>query len=134
MSDKLKPCPFCGSEAEPLYDEQIEITCSNIRCRMYPVSFAVHVSQWNARPIEDSLQARITELEKSAVVWHKYPDEKPKPSYENEVNIPVIIYSKMLGYTYFADYNTESGNFWSRGAKIMASHWAYLPTPPEGER
>lgn len=75
-------------------------------------------------------QDRIAELEKQAIVWHKYPDEKPEPSHEYEVNIPVIVYSGMLGYTYFADYNTDSEYFWSHGTKIMTSHWAYLPEPP----
>ena len=133
MKAKLKPCPFCGSKAQPLYEEQIEITCSNIKCRMYPASFAVHIQQWQSRPIEDALQARITELEKQVVVWHNYPEEKPEPSYEYEVNIPVIIYS-MNGCTYFADYNIDSGNFWRYGGKENnVSHWAYLPEPPREE-
>ncbi|HPS40250.1 MAG TPA: hypothetical protein PL124_12595, partial [Candidatus Cloacimonadota bacterium] len=53
-------------------------------------------------------QEQIAELEKLTIVWHKYPDEKPDPSHEYEVNIPVMIYS-MNGCTYFADYNIDSG-------------------------
>ena len=81
----------------------------------------------------ESLEKRVAELEETAIVWHKYQDEKPEPSHEYEVNIPVIVYSKMLGYTYFADYNINSEYFWSYTTKIMASHWAYLPSLPKGE-
>ena len=86
------------------------------------------------RDREAGFKARIAELEKQAVVWHKYPDEKPKPSHEYEVNIPVMIalINNYIAETDFADYNTESDTFWRYGTKYKGiTYWAYLPEPPD---
>ena len=63
MSD-LKPCPFCGTSNEKhnnivkLYDDEYYAYeyCNACGARVY--------ANWNNRPIEDALQARIDELEK----------------------------------------------------------------------
>jgi hypothetical protein len=64
VSDKLKPCPSCGAKNTPertliteLYDHDKYKygKCFNCGAKMY---------NWNTRPIEDALQARIAELEK----------------------------------------------------------------------
>ena len=63
MSD-LKPCPFCGTSNEKhnnivkLYDDEYYAYeyCNACGTRVY--------ANWNNRPIEDALQARIDELEK----------------------------------------------------------------------
>ena len=66
MIDELKPCPFCGGEAQVNTWTMHGITesrcfCSNSDC---PNSVrTVALEQWNTRPIEDVLQARIAELE-----------------------------------------------------------------------
>jgi len=79
------------------------------------------------------MQARIAELEKLAVVWHKYPDEKPEcqGDYGIGVNVMVIIQTAS-GLVSFADYHTESGMFWRYGGRVCdVVMWAYLPEPPE---
>jgi hypothetical protein len=63
MSD-LKPCPFCGTSNEKhnnivkLYDDEYYAYeyCNACGARVY--------ANWNTRPIEDALQARIDELER----------------------------------------------------------------------
>ena len=63
---ELKPCPFCGGEAQVNTWTMHGITesrcfCSNSDC---PNSVrTVALATWNARPIEDALTARIAELE-----------------------------------------------------------------------
>ena len=63
---ELKPCPFCGNEAQVNTWTMHGITesrcfCSNSDC---PNSVrTVALEQWNTRPIEDALHARIAELE-----------------------------------------------------------------------
>jgi hypothetical protein len=82
----------------------------------------------------EQLQARIAELEKAAVKWHKYPEEKP------------------VNGRYYITYDGENveAHFWRGGAEYWAdmasseddiiinevhdiTHWAYLPAPPKEE-
>ena len=58
MSDELKPCPFCGRE-QHLCPEEIPYTEQLHECG----SCNVISYDWNTRPIEDALNARIAELE-----------------------------------------------------------------------
>ena len=66
MSHKLRPCPFCGSNAQVNTWTTHGITesrcfCSNSDC---PNSVrTVALEQWNTRPIEDALNKRIAEME-----------------------------------------------------------------------
>ena len=55
MSEELRPCPFCGGEAELCYSEHLTF------CRKCNVMQETEL--WNTRPIEDELQKRIAELE-----------------------------------------------------------------------
>ena len=63
---ELKQCPFCGGEAQVNTWTMHGITesrcfCPNSDC---PNSVrTVALEQWNSRPIEDALNARIAELE-----------------------------------------------------------------------
>jgi len=75
---ELKPCPFCGGKAvvSTFFDyddldymalevndsESIdgEVTCENERCIN---GWWLSQKDWNIRPIEDALTARIAELE-----------------------------------------------------------------------
>ena len=77
----LKPCPFCGGEARKVtetidpddldfmtfddidYPDCFEITCENERCIS---GWYLSPKDWNTRPIEDDLRARIAELEARA--------------------------------------------------------------------
>ena len=64
MSEELKPCPFCGGEAKE--DNFIGgVVCENLCTN--PNTFdgggGVWTADWNTRPIEDALTARIAELE-----------------------------------------------------------------------
>ena len=69
MTEKLKPCPFCGGEAEIIDDAMGTIS----RCRrcgaengngVYgDVGHKLAVKDWNARPIENELTEKIGKLE-----------------------------------------------------------------------
>ena len=62
--NELKSCPFCGNE--PVVEGNL-VACNNLNCPTYdnywtdPMIFTC--DQWNTRPIEDALTARIAELE-----------------------------------------------------------------------
>ena len=55
MSEELRPCPFCGGEAELCYSE-VDTFCR--KCNVMQ-----ETELWNTRPIEDALRLRIAELE-----------------------------------------------------------------------
>jgi len=63
--DELKACPFCGSSNTTL--DYYEISCPQelgtiVVCNDCGAS-AKSIVDWNTRPIEDALNARIAELE-----------------------------------------------------------------------
>jgi Lar family restriction alleviation protein len=66
---ELKPCPFCGGEAFYIkimgnYEKPHEIYCSKCDGAITEGrSEKQVVTNWNTRPIEDALHARIAELE-----------------------------------------------------------------------
>ena len=62
---ELKPCPFCGNE--PHIDANYHLfSCQNKDCIADATNYEATMGffeQWNTRPIEDALTARIAELE-----------------------------------------------------------------------
>jgi len=71
---EMKPCPFCGGEptsSNEFDDEVLFYGCTkDIDCPMYDAPF-VNLENWNTRPIEDALNARVAELEAlvQQLVW-----------------------------------------------------------------
>lgn len=61
MSEELRPCPFCGGEAEstPGRHEQCYARCSMFGCEANNPWVAIE--DWNSRPIEDALRAELEE-------------------------------------------------------------------------
>ena len=67
---ELKPCPFCGESVELDYSELPNRKHWFITCECCGMMYQSSISQrkyvkvdWNNRPIEDALNARIAELE-----------------------------------------------------------------------
>ena len=70
MSEILRPCPFCGESVELDYSELPNRKHWFITCECCGMMYQSSISQrkyvkvdWNNRPIEDALNARIAELE-----------------------------------------------------------------------
>lgn len=73
MTEKLKPCPFCGGKAnfrivrvgEDSY--KYRLSCSNPKCFCSSsLSYSTReeaVNAWNNRPIENELVEKISKLE-----------------------------------------------------------------------
>jgi hypothetical protein len=68
----------------------------------------------------ESLEAEVEKLKATAIQWHKYPDEKPKPNTRHLVVVN--------GYVLISRYDAEQDI-----DKINVTHWAYLPAPPREE-
>ena len=77
MTEKLKTCPFCGSEAEFNSDEFGESVCckscgATLHNGVYgEESRKLASADWNARPIEDELEAENARLREALEVIAK---------------------------------------------------------------
>lgn len=67
---ELKPCPFCGeipTKIEATRSRPAEVLCANMAANCIASRASGYIEQWNTRPIEDGLRARVAELE--AALW-----------------------------------------------------------------
>lgn len=68
MTEKLKPCPFCGGEAQIIRcnSGKYQCFCRNCGCAqtMFFDSPEEVPEEWNARPIENELVEKIEKLER----------------------------------------------------------------------
>lgn len=63
---ELKPCPFCGeipTKIEATRSRPAEVLCANMAANCIASRASGYIEQWNTRPIEDGLRARVAELE-----------------------------------------------------------------------
>jgi len=72
MSEKLKPCPFCGRTPNPDWTDESYIECTNRKCSLY--GYGMSTGDWNIRPIEDALNTRIAELDAEVTKGHELQD------------------------------------------------------------
>lgn len=71
MSEELKPCPFCGGEAERNLDYSKQIKCSNQNCLMSDY-FIMTESSWNTRvnPELDRYKTALANIMELADSWN----------------------------------------------------------------
>ncbi len=117
--NKLKPCPFCGSEAEECFDDEGNVQCSNCDCQMGMAT--VCPSVWNTRPLEDKLEAEVAELKPYR---DGYDADKELP--DNEENVIVNVGACL----YLAHYGSGEWHDSLSGQKLIrgsVKRWWKLP-------
>lgn len=149
MSEELRPCPFCGGEAFYIkimgnYEKPHEIYCSKCDGAITEGrSEKQVVTNWNTRPIEDELQARIAELEAERrwiPVSERLPDTKiVYDEFDVIVELGDIESGEMirrvdlLSYDYRnKSWNDDCGEFGFYPVTGV-THWRERPTPPEAQ-
>ena len=92
MSEELKPCPFCGENAELRGGEGVAswIICNNKKCRAtqgLELSGENAVKMWNRRPAEDALEKEVERLKAEVKrmkiglrkLWYEFRDRRHRP-------------------------------------------------------
>ena len=130
---ELKPCPFCGGMPK-VNDWTLKgITdkrcfCDNEKCPVY-LSKTIAIDDWNTRPIEDALTARIAELE-AARRWIPF-DWECKENQPDHMQVCLVLTTdnEMYSAMFLSD------NCWTGlcrdFCKYEVAYWMQLPEPPE---
>ena len=116
---ELKPCPFCGGEAELCYSE-VDTFCR--KCNVMQ-----ETELWNTRPIEDALNKRIAELE-AAQRWIPVSERLP------EKQKLTIGFTDNSAYVFFEIVNDDEMGlvmYPYQNRKGTVTHWMPLPSTPE---
>ena len=130
---ELKPCPFCGGEAELCYSE-VDTFCR--KCNVMQ-----ETELWNTRPIEDALRLRIAELEAEIerLTAHsdiERQDDKWIPVSERlpEKQKLTIGFTDNSAYVFFEIVNDDGMGlvmYPYQNRKGTVTHWMPLPSTPE---
>ena len=117
---ELRPCPFCGNE--PVVEGNL-VACNNLNCPTHdnywtdPMIFTC--DQWNTRPIEDELHARIARLEAERR-WIPVSERLPKEKQS-------VLALDRTGTAYHWEYSKCLSNIFVG----YYTHWMPLPKLPE---
>ena len=93
MTENLKRCPFCGSEAEFNSDEFGEgVCCKSCGATMHNGVYGEEgrkfaSADWNARPIENELNGKIENLEAENALLQRKLNESIEDNYKNALKI-----------------------------------------------
>ena len=139
--DELKACPFCGSSNTTL--DYYEISCPQelgtiVVCNDCGAS-AKSIVDWNTRPIEDELHARIARLEAALTNARELVGMTPPPAFPEWIPVgdrlpfggKVLVLWKdrtiHLDWTFL----DGGGYYWWNSGQSNVTHWMPLPQPPE---
>ena len=93
------------------------------------------------KSIITELMAENESIKSQALVWHKYPDEKPEPNgYMNRVLLVAYKTDKITAVAtceyFFPMFGIECDEFGFGKLEngIVITHWAYLPEAPKEEK
>jgi len=121
---ELKSCPFCGRKVEldHEYGQYVihqPASGDNRHGRLF-----MRANEWNVRPIEDALQARIAELE-AQQRWIPVSERLPE-----KAGTYLVYYKKYLEMANF-DLISTKWQICFAGMITDIDYWMPLPEPPE---
>ena len=99
MSEKFKPCPFCGKDEANFTTDKwgnYHVECEYCGAQTNPYhDKELVIEEWQTRPIEDDLRKRIAELEAEIdqLTAHDATERKDDKS-PNDTQTQTIVYGK----------------------------------------
>ena len=84
--DELLPCPYCGGTEIRIHTDDIWKAAYCIECGaegQYDLGESGARENWNNRPLESALRARVAELEKQLEKWEEFSPNFPPGYCEN---------------------------------------------------
>ena len=130
MSDKyptagLKPCPFCGQDVHPDYDFPQYVIHQTNKNGFNHSRLFMNRNDWNIRPIEDELRARIAELEEKQR-WRVVANgELPEDG-----EVVWLWDGKYIGMGYYLVFAGQFMDSDTPLRRIKPTHWMPLPESP----
>jgi len=130
--DELKACPFCGSLSvmldEPINPDSYAVFCNGKCGAVGPEDEDGEkaIEFWNARPLEDALQAEIARL-REAQRWIPVGDSKSL----NDLDLYLVTDGEIVSVGF---YTTKWGTWTSADDLLLpfnVTHWMPLPQPPQ---
>ena len=143
MTD-LKPCPFCGGEAELFTPDWAKSHLTgaycyacHATCGTFDENDAVVIAAWNENAYEaelDALRARVAELE-AAQRWIPVTERLPEENrlvqvYNGSVTCGILREPQIIGGGWMIAFD-YSGVL---EFQFPVTHWMPLPQPPEKEK
>lgn len=136
MSEQLKRCSICGSSAEKMWDLQEKLVrCTNRTC--HNSLYSVYLNEWQERPIEDELQARIAALEAENAALREYRDgHNPKVDFPPDGMWVNMRYRN--GQMFPVQYSRKADFYFTYRTLAILEHWytydfdlvRWYPIPP----
>lgn len=102
---ELKECPFCG--IKQLTDEEAEETVAYTGQTRVCDNCGATAKDWNTRPLEDALQARIAELE--AEVEELKPYRDGYDGYDDHPEEGETVIARLRNWVFLAQHR---GDYW----------------------
>ena len=124
--DKLKPCPFCGSDGRIITDEP---NCPHYRTTFYVICMNSMCECELRHSIDKELA--ITAWNTRADGWVSVKDRLPKGFVLLACRNSQLNYDVRIGY-----WDTDIQEFYDDGEGFILhpTHWQHLPPVPEEEK
>ena len=135
---ELKPCPFCGSPAYSYHDNCIDF--AGVKCDLggcVCADILITENNWNTRPIEDALNARIAELETENAALKAEISKLKAPQGWIDVkkqmpDVPIALVAWKDGSIKLDSTFTDGGrDYWYHSGLDNVAYWMPIPEPPE---
>lgn len=130
MTDELKPCSFCGGVPVVMTMYSGGGLSKFVACLNCHSGTSLSIVEWNTRPIEDALRARIEELEE-AQQWIPVSERLPEEGKRVEIMFENGAVKIGHHWNVSKEWAADDGTFYHTASYSWVVSWRPLPQPPQ---